>query len=109
MTVDWCFGVSTVHLVYLPCNVLKGFFCLIVLLNVFQVAVYLLTAHTCSNALVLPIGFLMTPLPEEQELFQVFDLAFANTHFGTIESHTTYINYTAKETPCTLNALKKYV
>ena len=45
---------------------------------------YLPTAHTCSNVLVLPIGFLTSPLPEEQGLFQVYDLAFANAHFGTM-------------------------
>ena len=45
---------------------------------------YLPTAHTCSNVLVLPIGFLTSPLPEEQRLFQVYDLAFANAHFGTM-------------------------
>lgn len=45
---------------------------------------YLLTARTCSNVLILPIDSLTSPLPEEQSLFQGYDLAFANTHFGTI-------------------------
>ena len=45
---------------------------------------YLPTALTSSNVLVLPIGFLTAPLPEEQNLFQVYDLAFANAHFGTM-------------------------
>ena len=45
---------------------------------------YLPTAHTFSKVLVLPIRFLATPLPEEQGLFQVYYLAFANAHFGTI-------------------------
>ena len=94
LTVVWCFCVRTVYLEYLPCIVLKGivFNHVYTVLDVFQGADssesipygYLPTAHTCSNVLVLPIGFLTSPLPEEQGLFQVYDLAFANAHFGTM-------------------------
>ena len=87
------FGDSTVYLEYLPCIVLKGIFLIVyTVLDVFQGADstesipygYLPTAHTCGSVLVLPIGFLTAPLPEEQGLFQVYDLAFANAHFGTM-------------------------
>lgn len=45
---------------------------------------YLPTAHTCSNNLALPIGSLTSKLPNEDGLFEIYDLAFGNTYFGTI-------------------------
>lgn len=40
------------------------------------------TAHTCSNNLVLPRGPLLGALPSEEKLFELYDLAFTNNHFG---------------------------
>ena len=45
---------------------------------------YLPTAHTCSNNLVLPRGHLLTSLPPEETLFEVYDMSFTNTFFGTL-------------------------
>ncbi|XP_068704511.1 uncharacterized protein [Montipora foliosa] len=45
---------------------------------------YLPTAHTCTNVLLLPIGTLTSELPETEDLFQIYDVAFANTHFGVV-------------------------
>ncbi|XP_028408793.1 uncharacterized protein LOC114533337 [Dendronephthya gigantea] len=39
-------------------------------------------AHTCTNNMVLSIGSITSELPSEEELFEVFDFAFANAHFG---------------------------
>lgn len=39
-------------------------------------------SHTCSNTLNLPIGNRHLPLPSEEDLFQLYDLAFKNTYFG---------------------------
>ena len=47
---------------------------------------YLPTSHTCSNNLVLAVGSLNFPLPQEKDLFEVYDMAFANTHFGKGET-----------------------
>ncbi len=45
---------------------------------------YLPTAHTCSNTLNLPRGPLVKKLPEENQLFNIYDLAFANEYFGLV-------------------------
>lgn len=45
---------------------------------------YLPSAHTCTNTLVLPRGPLLAKLPTEDEMFEIFDLAFSNSHFGKV-------------------------
>ena len=45
---------------------------------------YLPTAHTCSNTLDLPRGPLIEKLPDENKLFELYDLAFANSYFGFV-------------------------
>ena len=40
------------------------------------------TAHTCSNTLGLPTESRVLPVPPEEDLFQLYDMAFKNTHFG---------------------------
>jgi len=40
------------------------------------------TANACSGIMVLPRGSYDLPLPAEQELFEVYDFAFANSYFG---------------------------
>ncbi|KAK3083721.1 hypothetical protein FSP39_002007 [Pinctada imbricata] len=42
------------------------------------------TANTCSNALKLPTPSQTVPLLPEQELFELYDYAFANTFYGMI-------------------------
>jgi len=42
------------------------------------------TAHTCSNTLDLPRGNAVLPLPSDDELFQLYDLAFKNNFFGVM-------------------------
>ena len=83
-----------VCIVYLPqlSRIYSRDFCDYLVLIFFQVTEssgwipygYIPTAHTCSNVLVLPIGSLALQLPQERDLFQVYDLAFANTHFGSV-------------------------
>jgi len=38
--------------------------------------------NACSGTMVLPRGSYNLPLPAEEELFEVFDSAFANSYFG---------------------------
>ncbi|KAK3754310.1 hypothetical protein QZH41_018743 [Actinostola sp. cb2023] len=46
---------------------------------------YIPMAHTCTNVLLLPVGAqIHSQLPSDEILFQVYDIAFANTHFGTL-------------------------
>ena len=45
---------------------------------------YLPSAHTCTNTLVLPRGPLLAKLPTEDEMFEIFYLAFSNSHFGKV-------------------------
>ncbi|XP_065673263.1 uncharacterized protein LOC136090491 [Hydra vulgaris] len=45
---------------------------------------YIPTAHTCSNCLVLPRGWLLCKLPANNDLFDVYDMAFTNNFFETI-------------------------
>ena len=83
-----------VCIVYLPqlsciysrdfCDYLVLFFCQVADSPGWIPYDYIPTAHTCSNVLVLPIGSLVSQLPQEQGLFQVYDLAFANNHLGTM-------------------------
>ena len=40
------------------------------------------TAHACSNVMYLPHGTPNVPLVETESLFQLYDYAFNNTHFG---------------------------
>ena len=40
------------------------------------------TAHTCVNVLKLPRGTLQHPLPTEERLFSIYDLAFGQAYFG---------------------------
>jgi hypothetical protein len=40
------------------------------------------TAHTCPNTLQLPTESMVLPHPSEEDLFQLYDMAFKNTHFG---------------------------
>ena len=39
-------------------------------------------ANACTNALQLPCPTITLPLIGEEELFNKYDLAFKNTHFG---------------------------
>ena len=41
-------------------------------------------ANTCTNALHLPRPTITLPLIGEEELFNKYDLAFKNTHFGNV-------------------------
>lgn len=43
---------------------------------------FLPTAHTCSNMLSIPMGTTNKPLPPQDELFNLYDLAFSQTYFG---------------------------
>ena len=45
---------------------------------------FLPKAHTCSNEMVLHMGSLKSDIPNEEQLFEVFDCAFANAYFGII-------------------------
>ena len=45
---------------------------------------YLPKAHTCSNTLRLPWAGHGLTLPEDDKLFNLYDLAFSNSYFGTI-------------------------
>lgn len=40
------------------------------------------TSHTCSNTLDLPRGNAVVPLPSDDELFELYDLAFKDNYFG---------------------------
>ena len=43
------------------------------------------TSHTCSNSLNLPRVNAVLPLPTDNELFEMFDLAaFENNYFGIV-------------------------
>ena len=42
------------------------------------------TCHTCSNTLDLPRGNAVLPLPSDNELFELYDLAFKNSYFGVM-------------------------
>ena len=42
------------------------------------------TANTCINLLQLPRPTLSLPLPASEELFNVYDFAFANAFFGNL-------------------------
>ena len=42
------------------------------------------TANTCVNRLCLPRPSMGVPLPKEDELFNMYDLAFSNTYFGNV-------------------------
>ena len=42
------------------------------------------TSHTCSNTLDLPRGNAVLPLPSDNELFELDDLAFKNNYFGVM-------------------------
>ena len=39
-------------------------------------------SNTCSNSLDLPRGNEVLPLPSDNELFELYDLAFKNNYFG---------------------------
>ena len=41
-------------------------------------------AHICSHILNLPRGSASIPLPDDTELFAVYDLAFKNSYFGIL-------------------------
>jgi hypothetical protein len=45
---------------------------------------FLPTANTCTNALYLPCGDIMSniTLPSEDDLFEIYDMAFCNAYFG---------------------------
>ena len=45
---------------------------------------FLPTANTCINRLCIPRASTYLPLPKEDMLFNMYDLAFSNTHFGNI-------------------------
>ena len=45
---------------------------------------FLPTANTCINRLRIPHASTYLPLPKEEELFNMHDLAVSNTHFGQI-------------------------
>lgn len=42
------------------------------------------TSYTCSNTLDLPRGNAVVPLPSDDELFELYDLAFKNNYFGVM-------------------------
>ena len=42
------------------------------------------TAHTCTNAIELPRGIMAQPLPEQEYLFNIYDLAFKSSFFGIV-------------------------
>ena len=39
-------------------------------------------SHTCSNTLHLPCGSATIPMPPDEDLFAIYDLAFKNSYFG---------------------------
>lgn len=45
---------------------------------------FLPTANTCIGCLRLPRPSLEKPLPDTADLFEIYDLAFMNTYFGSI-------------------------
>jgi hypothetical protein len=45
---------------------------------------FLPKAHTCTNRLELPRPTLSVQLPEEVQLFKLFDYAFLNAYFGSL-------------------------
>ena len=47
-----------------------------------KIADFIPKSHTCSNMLQLPYGSATIPLPSDEELFEIYDLAFKNSYFG---------------------------
>ena len=45
---------------------------------------FLHTSNTCTNIMRLPRGNTVSQLPNEQNLFNIYDIAFANSYFGQI-------------------------
>jgi len=45
---------------------------------------FLPTSSTCINQLKLPVGSSSNELPSEEALFELYDFAFLNTHFGLV-------------------------
>lgn len=43
---------------------------------------FLPTAHTCGNILSIPIATTNNPLPSQDQLFDIYDMAFCQTYFG---------------------------
>ena len=42
------------------------------------------TAHTCGNVLSLPRGTRELPLPAQEKLFSIYDMAFSQDYFGRL-------------------------
>ncbi|XP_022778455.1 uncharacterized protein LOC111320014 [Stylophora pistillata] len=42
------------------------------------------TAHTCSNILSIPVASSVNPLPSQEKLFEIYDLAFSQSYFGSM-------------------------
>ena len=45
---------------------------------------FLPTANTCINSITVPHPTRDCPLPQQEQLFDLFDLAFLNTYFGNV-------------------------
>lgn len=48
------------------------------------VSSFLPTANTCINSITLPHPTRDHPLPQQEQLFSLYDLAFCNTYFGNV-------------------------
>ena len=61
-----------------------GFMCPPSLKFTAVVSSFLPTANTCINSISLPHPTRDHPLPQQEQLFSLYDLAFCNAYFGNV-------------------------